>query len=292
MFENQFEKMQSAPGFIAALDQSGGSTPGALKRYGIESWADEAEMFNRVHEMRTRIMTSPSFDGDRILGAILFEDTLHRQVEGRPTAEYLWKVKGVVPILKVDKGLLDEESGARLMKDIPQLDDVLADARDHQVFGTKMRSVVITPGAGLKAAVDQQFDIGRRIFAAGLVPILEPEIDIKSPLKADAEQQLHDLLMQGLDSLPDDEWVMLKLTLPEVDDLYRDVVDHPRVLRVFALSGGYTRAESNERLARQHGVVASFSRALTEGLMGSQTQEEFDALLDESIGSIYAASNT
>ncbi|MBB1510436.1 fructose bisphosphate aldolase [Tessaracoccus sp. MC1756] len=292
MFENQFDKMQSAPGFIAALDQSGGSTPGALRRYGIESWADETEMFDRVHEMRTRIMTSPSFDGDRILGAILFEDTMRRQVEERPTAEYLWKVKGVVPILKVDKGLRDEESGARLMKDMPQLDDVLAEARDNKVFGTKMRSVVMTPGAGLKAAVDQQFDIGRHIFAAGLVPILEPEVDIKSPLKADAEQQLHDFLMEGLDSLPDDEWVMLKLTLPEVDDLYRDVVDHPRVLRVFALSGGYTRAESNERLARQHGVVASFSRALTEGLMGSQTQEEFDALLDESIGSIYAASNT
>ncbi|MHA7861688.1 fructose bisphosphate aldolase [Tessaracoccus sp. Y36] len=292
MFENHFEKMQSAPGFIAALDQSGGSTPGALKRYGIESWADETEMFDRVHEMRTRIMTSASFDGDRILGAILFEDTMRRQVEGQPTAEYLWKVKGVVPILKVDKGLREEESGARLMKDMPQLDDVLAEARDNKVFGTKMRSVVMTPGAGLKAAVDQQFDIGRHIFAAGLVPILEPEVDIKSPLKADAEQQLHDFLMEGLDSLPDDEWVMLKLTLPEVDDLYRDVVDHPRVLRVFALSGGYTRAESNERLARQHGVVASFSRALTEGLMRSQTQEEFDALLDESIGSIYAASNT
>ncbi|MBB1483140.1 fructose bisphosphate aldolase [Tessaracoccus sp. MC1865] len=292
MFENHFEKMQSAPGFIAALDQSGGSTPGALKRYGIESWADETEMFDRVHEMRTRIMTSASFDGDRILGAILFEDTMRRQVEGQPTAQYLWKVKGVVPILKVDKGLREEESGARLMKDMPQLDDVLAEARDNKVFGTKMRSVVMTPGAGLKAAVDQQFDIGRHIFAAGLVPILEPEVDIKSPLKADAEQQLHDFLMEGLDSLPDDEWVMLKLTLPEVDDLYRDVVGHPRVLRVFALSGGYTRAESNERLGRQHGVVASFSRALTEGLMGSQTQEEFDALLDESIGSIYAASNT
>ncbi|GAA4898820.1 fructose bisphosphate aldolase [Tessaracoccus lubricantis] len=292
MNENQFTKMQSAPGFIAALDQSGGSTPGALKRYGIESWADDSEMFDRVHEMRTRIMTSPSFDGSRILGAILFEDTMHRDVDGMPTARYLWEVKNVVPILKVDKGLLDEESGARLMKDMPKLDDVLAQAREHGVFGTKMRSVVITPGAGLKAAVDQQFDVGRHIFAAGLVPILEPEVDIKSPQKADAEQQLHDLLKEGLDALPDGDWVMLKLTLPEVDDLYRDLVEHPRVLRVFALSGGYTRAESNERLARQHGVVASFSRALTEGLTQGQTKEEFDALLDESIGSNYAASTT
>lgn len=292
MNEEQFRKIQTAPGFIAALDQSGGSTPGALKRYGIESWADEAEMFDRVHDMRARIMTSPSFDGERILGAILFEDTMRRQVDGRPTAQYLWEVKKVVPILKVDKGLLEEESGAKLMKEMPKLDEVLAEAREHQIFGTKMRSVVLTPGAGLKAAVDQQFDVGRHIFAAGLVPILEPEVDIKSPLKADAEQQLHDLLMEGLNSLPEDEWVMLKLTLPEVDDLYRDVVDHPRVLRVFALSGGYTRAESSERLARQHGVVASFSRALTEGLKESQAQEEFDALLDESISSIYAASNT
>lgn len=292
MNENQFKKMQSAPGFIAALDQSGGSTPGALKRYGIEEWADEAQMFTLVHEMRQRIMTSPSFDGERILAAILFQDTLRREVDGLPTAKYLWSRKRIVPIIKVDKGLRDEDCGAKLMKDIPDLEDVLREALDHGVFGTKMRSVLITPGAGLKAAVDQQFDIGMKIVGAGLVPILEPEIDIRSPQKVDAEQQLHDLLIEGLNALPEEATVMLKLTLPEADDLYLDVVEHPRVLRVFALSGGYTRAESNERLAKQHGVAASFSRALTEGLSVGQTEEEFDALLDESIGSIYEASNT
>lgn len=292
MNEHMFSKMKDAPGFIAALDQSGGSTPKALKLYGIEGWADDAEMFDRVHDMRARIMTSASFDGKRILGTILFEDTLRREVEGRPTADYLWNVKGIVPILKVDKGLLEHESGARLMKPMEGLDAVLADARDQGVFGTKMRAVVEEPGAGLVAVVAQQFDVGRQIAAAGLVPILEPEVDIRSPLKSEAEEQLHDALRQHLDGLEDGVWVMLKLTLPERDDLYADIVAHPRVLRVFALSGGYTRAESNERLARQHGVVASFSRALTEGLALSQSAEEFDAVLDESVASIFAASNT
>lgn len=292
MNEQQYIKMGSAAGFIAALDQSGGSTPKALNRYGIESWADEAQMFELVHQMRSRIMTSPSFDGKRILGAILFEQTMRGEVEGRRTADYLWNVKGIVPILKVDKGLLDDQDGARLMKPIPGLDALLAEALAQGVFGTKMRSFISAPGAGLMAVVDQQFQIGRQIFAAGLVPILEPEIDIKSPHKAPAEAQLHEALLERIDALPDGEVVMLKLTLPDRDDLYRDLVEHPKVLRVFALSGGYSRAEANERLARQHGVVASFSRALTEGLSITQTPAEFDAMLDESIGSIFAASST
>lgn len=292
MNKQQYAKMKDAPGFIAALDQSGGSTPKALRLYGIENWADDAEMFDRVHEMRARIMMSPSFDGDRILGTILFENTLDRQIDGRPTADYLWTIKNIVPILKVDKGLLDEVDGGRLMKPMPGLDELLPRALAQGVFGTKMRGFVAMPGAGLDAVVDQQFEIGHRINAAGLVPILEPEIDILSPAKADAEAQLHDALLAHIDALPDDEVVMLKLTLPEVDDLYLDLVEHPRVLRVFALSGGYTRAEANERLARQHGVAASFSRALTEGLSAKQTPAEFDALLDESIASIFAASET
>ncbi|AQP44937.1 fructose bisphosphate aldolase [Tessaracoccus flavus] len=292
MFEQQLHKMRDAEGFIAALDQSGGSTPKALRLYGLESWADDEEMFDKVHEMRTRIMMSPSFDGKRILGTILFQDTLARQVDGRPTADYLWNVKGIVPILKVDKGLLDMEAGARLMRPMPDLDAVLAAALEQGVFGTKMRSVILEPGGGLAAVVEQQFDVGEHIFRAGLVPILEPEIDIHSPLKAEAEEQLHDALLSHLDQLPDDHWVMLKLTLPETDDLYLDLVRHPRVLRVFALSGGYTRAEANERLARQHGIVASFSRALTEGLSVHQSAQEFDALLDESIRSIFDASRS
>lgn len=292
MDDKQFTKMASAPGFIAALDQSGGSTPKALRLYGVEDWADDAQMFERVHEMRARIMSSPSFDGRRILGTILFQDTMDREVQGLPTARYLWDVKGIVPIIKVDQGLLDEADGARLMKPMPGLDELLARARDQHVFGTKMRSWVSGPGIGLDAAVDQQFEVAGQILASGLVPILEPEIDIKSEHKQAAEAQLHDALVTHLDGLGDDQQVMLKLTLPEVDDLYADVVAHPRVLRVFALSGGYSRAEANQRLARQHGVVASFSRALTEGLSVSQSQEEFDAALDESVGSIYAASIT
>lgn len=292
MDEQQFEKVRSAKGFVAALDQSGGSTPKALRLYGIDSWADDVEMFDRVHEMRARIMTSRAFDGDRILGTILFEDTMDREVDGRPTAHYLWNVKRVVPIIKVDQGLLDEEDGAKLMKPMPGLDDLVARALRQGAFGTKMRSFVTAPGGGLEAAVDQQFEVGRRILAFGLVPILEPEIDIRSPRKAEAEQQLHAALLRRLDALPQGEVVMLKLTLPERDDIYRDLVDHPGVLRVFALSGGYSQAEANERLARQHGVVASFSRALTEGLSIHQTEDEFEAVLNDSIASIYAASIT
>lgn len=290
MNEQQYQKMAESPGFIAALDQSGGSTPRTLQRYGVETWADETEMFDRVHEMRARIMASPRFDGDRILGTILFSQTVDREVDGRPTPDYLWNVKHIVPILKVDKGLEADVDGAQLMKPIDGLDEVLADALAKGVFGTKMRSVVTTAGAGAEAAVAQQLYLGRRILAAGLVPILEPEVDIKSAHKAEAERHVHDLLLAGLDDLPEGERVMLKLTLPEHDGLYTDLVEHPRVLRVFALSGGYSRAEATDRLARQPGVVASFARALMEGLRVDQTDEEFDAVLDASIAEIYSAS--
>lgn len=292
MNAEQFAKMKLAPGFVAALDQSGGSTPRALQLYGVTEWADDAEMFRLVHEMRARIMTSPSFDGERILAAILFADTLDREVGGLPTTEYLWGVKRIVPILKVDQGLQEEAAGARLMKPLPGLADLLARALASGVFGTKMRAVVTAPGAGLDAVVDQQFAIGEQIAATGLVPILEPEVDIRSPHKAAAEEHLFSALTDHLDALGPDRVVMLKLTLPEVDDLYRDLVTHPRVLRVFALSGGYSRAEANARLARQHGVAASFSRALTEGLSVSQDAAEFDARLEEAIAGIYAASIT
>jgi fructose-bisphosphate aldolase, class I len=294
MSTEQFTKAQRGAGFIAALDQSGGSTPKALKLYGIaeDSYSGDAEMFDLVHQMRTRIITSPSFDGDRILGAILFEDTMDRQIEGRDTADYLWNVKQVVPFLKVDKGLADEQDGAQVMKPIPGLDELLARARDKGVFGTKMRSVIKLPGEGLQQVVDQQFEVGRQILAAGLVPIIEPEVDIHSPQKAEAEEQLKAALTAGLDGLGDDQHVMLKLTLPSVDDLYRDLVSHPRVLRVVALSGGYSRDEACEKLAANHGVIASFSRALTEGLTAQQSDEEFNATLDAAITAIAKASNT
>lgn len=292
MFEQQYQKMAEAPGFVAALDQSGGSTPRTLQRYGVEAWADEAEMFEKVHAMRSRIMASPSFDGGRILATILFAQTVDREVDGRPTPEYLWETKHIVPILKVDKGLEEERDGAQLMKDFDGLDEILAHAIAQGVFGTKMRSVVRAPGAGAEAAVAQQLYLGRRILAAGLVPILEPEVDITSPHKAEAERHVHDLLAVALDDLPEGQRVMLKLTLPEHDDLYADLVAHPRVLRVFALSGGYSRAEATERLARQHGVVASFARALMEGLNINQSDEEFDAVLDDAIAEVYAASIT
>ncbi|MHA6524526.1 fructose bisphosphate aldolase [Tessaracoccus sp. G1721] len=290
MFEQQYQKMAEAPGFVAALDQSGGSTPKTLQRYGLEKWADEAEMFDLVHAMRTRIMSSPSFDGERILATILFAQTMDREVQGQPTPRFLWDVKHIVPILKVDRGLEDEVDGAQLMKPIDGLDEMVRAAGQKGIFGTKMRSVVRAPGAGAEAAVAQQIYLGRRILAGGLVPILEPEVDIASPHKADAERHVHDLLAASLDDLPEGERVMLKLTLPETDDLYADLVSHPRVLRVFALSGGYSRAEATARLARQHGVVASFARALMEGLQVSQSDEEFDAMLDSSIADIYAAS--
>lgn len=294
MNTEQADKIAHGSGFVAALDQSGGSTPKALKLYGIpeDAYSGDEEMFDLVHQMRTRIITSPSFDGDRILAAILFEMTMDRDIEGRPTADYLWSVKKVVPILKVDKGLAAEENGAQLMKPIGGLDDLLARAVDNGIFGTKMRSVITRPGAGLDAVVDQQFEVAGQILAAGLVPIIEPEVDIHSPAKAAAEDQLTTAILDHLGGLGDDQQVMLKLTLPDTDDRYRDLVDHPKVMRVLALSGGYTRAEACERLSRNHGVIASFSRALTEGLTAQQSDAEFDRILDAAITEIAAASRT
>ena len=295
MNQEMFDKVRSADGFIAALDQSGGSTPSALRRYGIEEseYSGDAQMFDLMHRMRSRIIASPAFGGDRILGAILFEMTMDRDIDGMGSAEYLWDVRHVVPFVKVDKGLNDEQSGAKTMKPMPDLDALLGRAIDHGVFGTKMRSVIkLADPAGVAAVVDQQFEVGDRILDAGLVPIIEPEIDIASPQKAEAEVLLKAALTDHLDRLPSDRHVMLKLTLPEVDDFYRDLVAHPRVLRVVALSGGYSRGEADARLARQHGVVASFSRALTEGLSAQQTDAEFDAELDAAIAAIYAASIT
>ncbi len=294
-FEQQKAKFRQEPGFIAALDQSGGSTPKALRLYGIaeSEYSGEAQMMDLIHAMRTRIITSPSFNGDRILAAILFENTMERDIEGRPTAEYLWAVKRVVPILKVDKGLAEESNGVQLMKPMPKLDELLARAKSKGIFGTKMRSVIKQANhAGIKAVVEQQFEIARRIIAAGLVPIIEPEVDIKCPDKAAAEELLHAEIMSQLDRLSDGQLVMLKLTLPERDNLYADCIAHPRVLKVVALSGGYSREEANARLARQHDMVASFSRALTEGLTAQQSQAEFDKALDASIQSIFEASKT
>jgi len=294
MNEDQYTKAKSGAGFIAALDQSGGSTPKALKLYGIpeDSYSGDAAMFDLVHQMRSRIITSPAFGGARVMGAILFEDTMDRTIEDRPTADFLWNVKRVVPFLKVDKGLADEADGAQVMKPIPGLDDLLARARDNGVFGTKMRSVIKLPGAGLDAVVAQQFDIGRQILAAGLVPIIEPEVDIHSPRKAEAEDQLKAALLDGVNALPDDQAVMVKLTLPDTENLYRELVDHPKVVRVVALSGGYSRDEACEKLSRNHGVIASFSRALTEGLTAQQSDEEFNATLDAAIAEIAKASES
>lgn len=294
MNEEQYEKMAKGAGFVAALDQSGGSTPKALRLYGIgeDAYSNEEEMFDLVHQMRTRIITSPSFDGNRIIAAILFENTMDREIEGRPTSDYLWNVKRIVPILKVDKGLADEQHGAQVMKPIPNLDDLLARALDHGIFGTKMRSFIKLPGAGLDAVVQQQFAIARQILATGLVPIIEPEVDINSPRKAEAEGQLKAGLLEEVNKLDDGQAVMLKLTLPDTDNLYGEFVEHPKVLRVLALSGGYSRDEACERLARNNGVIASFSRALTEGLTAQQRPEEFDAVLDKAIAQIAAASST
>jgi fructose-bisphosphate aldolase class I len=292
-FQQQLDKVRNQDGFIAALDQSGGSTPKALKLYGVAETAykGDAEMFAKVHEMRTRIVTSPSFNGDRILGAILFEDTMDREIRGKGSAQYLWEEKRVVPFLKVDKGLADEANGVQLMKPIPGLDALLARAKKNGVFGTKMRSVIkLANAAGIKAVVDQQFELGAQILKAGLVPIIEPEVDIKSPEKAEAETLLKTNLLARLGKLAPDQKVMLKLTLPSKDDFYRELVGHKNVLRVVALSGGYTRADANARLARNHGVIASFSRALTEGLTAQQKDAQFDGALDEAIGSIFAAS--
>lgn len=293
MNQEQFETVRDGNGFIAALDQSGGSSPKALELYGVgeNAYSGEEEMFDRIHEMRTRIITSPSFTGDRIIGAILFENTMDREVERRWTADYLWEIKRVVPFLKVDKGLAGEANGSRVMKPIPDLDSLLSRGNDRGMFGTKMRSVIrLADPAGVRAVADQQFEVGLQILAAGLIPILEPEIDITSPQKAEAEVLLKEALLSGLDQVPRDGFVMFKLTLPEENNLYGELVEHPRVLRVVALSGGYTRDEATARLARNDGVAASFSRALVEGLTVDQPDAEFDAALDASVEAIYQAS--
>ena len=295
MDQQQREKVTSGQGFIAALDQSGGSTPKALALYGVESdaWSSDEEMFDLIHQMRSRIMTSSSFGGDRVLGAILFEDTMDRQVEGRDTPEYLWAVKQVVPFLKVDKGLADEADGVQLMKPIPGLDDLLGRASAKGVFGTKMRSVIKrADAAGIAAIVEQQFEVGRQIADAGLVPILEPEVDIHAPDKAEAEALLLDGILEHLGGFPADRPLMFKVTLPDIDGFYSPLVEHPKSMRVVALSGGYARDDANARLARNPGVIASFSRALTEGLTAQLADDEFDATLDATIAGIYEASIT
>ena len=295
MNPQQHEKVKSAKGFIAALDQSGGSTPKALSLYGIkpDSYSGDQQMFDLMHAMRARIMTSPAFNGDRILGVILFEQTMDREIESRGSADYLWSVKQIVPFLKVDKGLADEANGVQLMKAIPNLDSLIVRAKGKGVFGTKMRSVVKHADArGIEDVVSQQFTIGKQILAAGLMPILEPEVDIRAPDKPDAERLLTAAILKHLDTLAPGQQVMLKLTIPSVDDSYAELVAHPNVLRVVALSGGYSRAEANRLLARNHGVIASFSRALTEGLTAQQSEEEFNRALDASIASIHEASGT
>ena len=293
--EQQLEKMKSHPGFIAALDQSGGSTPKALALYGIKegAWSNEDEMFAIVHEMRTRMITSHAFNGKRIIGAILFENTMDREINGQAAANYLWNVKGVVPFLKVDKGLDAEKEGVQLMKPMPALAALLEKAKSKRVFGTKMRSVIKQANAaGIKDILNQQFELASQIIAAGLMPIVEPEVDIHCPEKAKAEGLLKAAILEKLNRLPQGQMVMLKLTLPELDNFYADFVKHPKVLRVVALSGGYSRDEANTRLRRNHGVVASFSRALAEGLSAQQSAAEFNATLDKSIQSIFDASNT
>jgi len=294
-FKEQLERMRTHPGFIAALDQSGGSTPHALRAYGIkeDAWSNEDQMFAIVHQMRTRIMTSPVFAGERILGAILFENSIDREIEGKPTADYLWTVKRVVPFLKVDKGLAAESRGVQLMKPMPELAALLEKANAKRIFGTKMRSFIKQAnGPGITDNVTQQFEAARQIIAAGLVPIVEPEVDIHCPEKAEAEALLKAAIREELKALSVGQLVMLKLTLPDKDDLYAEFVSHPKVVRVVALSGGYTREECNRRLRRNHGVVASFSRALVEGLSAQQSNAEYNALLDASIESIFEASNT
>jgi fructose-bisphosphate aldolase, class I len=295
MNPQHYEKVKSAKGFIAALDQSGGSTPKALSLYGIkpESYSGDQQMFDLMHAMRSRLIASPAFTGDRILGAILFEQTMDREIEGRGTADYLWSVRKVVPFVKVDKGLADEANGTQVMKAMPNLDALLARAVSKGVFGTKMRSVVKAADAkGIEDVVDQQFAIGKQILAAGLMPIIEPEVDIHAKDKAGAERLLKASILKHLDTLGAQQVVMLKLTIPTVEDFYADLVKHPKVLRVVALSGGYSRDEANALLARNHGVIASFSRALTEGLSAQQSDQEFNKELDAAIASIYKASIT
>jgi len=293
--QQQLTQMRTGKGFIAALDQSGGSTPKALKLYGVDetAYSNEDEMFDVIHAMRSRMVMSPAFTGERVLAAILFEGTMDRSIEGVSSAEYLWSRKQVIAILKVDKGLADEVDGVQLMKSMPELDALLAKARSNGIFGTKMRSVIkIANAKGVSEVVAQQFAVGRQILAAGLVPIIEPEVDINSPSKKEAEVLLKAALLKELDAQPADQPVMLKLTLPEEDNFYRDLVKHPSVLRVVALSGGYSRDDANTKLSKNSGVIASFSRALTEGLSAQQSDAAFNAALDNAIASIYAASNT
>ena len=293
--QQQLTQMRTGKGFIAALDQSGGSTPKALKLYGVDetAYTNEDEMFDVIHAMRSRMVMSPAFTGERVLAAILFEGTMDRSIEGVSSAKYLWSRKQVIAILKVDKGLADEADGVQLMKPMPELDALLAKAQSNGIFGTKMRSVIKVANAkGVSEVVAQQFAVGRQILAAGLVPIIEPEVDINSPSKREAEVLLKAALLKELDAQPADQPVMLKLTLPEEDNFYLDLVKHPSVLRVVALSGGYSRDDANTKLGKNNGVIASFSRALTEGLSAQQSDTAFNAALDSAIASIYAASNT
>ena len=295
MNNEQFAKVKNGKGFIAALDQSGGSTPKALKLYGIEEseYSGDEQMFDLIHDMRTRIIKSSAFSGERVLGAILFEMTMDRTIDGKGSAEYLWENKGVVPFLKIDKGLADEADGVQIMKPMPELNALLERAKQHGVFGTKMRSVIkLANEKGIKAVVSQQFEVGKQIIAAGLVPIIEPEVDIKSPQKAEAEALMKAAILSELNALSADQNVMLKLTLPNTAGFFDELVAHPRVVRVVALSGGYSRADANVALAKNKGVIASFSRALTEGLSAKQSDAEFDALLNSAIKGIYDASNT
>ena len=295
MNNEQFVKVKSGKGFIAALDQSGGSTPKALMLYGIEEseYSGDEQMYDLIHAMRTRIIKSSAFSGERVLGAILFEMTMDRKIDGKGSAEFLWEDKGVVPFLKIDKGLADEADGVQVMKPMPELNALLERAKQHGVFGTKMRSVIkLANEKGIKAVVSQQFEVGKQIIAAGLVPIIEPEVDIKSPQKAEAEALMKSAILSELNALSADQNVMLKLTLPNTAGFFDELVAHPRVVRVVALSGGYSRADANVALAKNKGVIASFSRALTEGLSAKQSDAEFDALLNSAIQGIYDASNT
>jgi fructose-bisphosphate aldolase class I len=294
-FEQQAAKIRNQPGFIAALDQSGGSTPKALKLYGVEenTYSGEQQMMDLVHQMRSRIVTSPVFAGNRIAGAILFEATMDRDFGGKAAADYLWNTKQVVPFLKIDKGLADEANGVQLMKPMPTLDDLLKKAKSKGIFGTKERSVIkLNNPEGIKAVVKQQFEVAKQVLSHGLIPIVEPEVDIKNPDKKGSEENLKKEILAELDKLPADQQVMLKLTIPDVDNLYADLVKHPRVLKVVALSGGYSREEANKRLAKQNGMIASFSRALSEGLTAQQSDADFNGALDQAIESIYQASKT
>ena len=295
MNQEQLEFVKNGKGFIAALDQSGGSTPKALALYGVseDQYSTEEEMYDLIHEMRTRVMTAPSFSSDSIIGAILFEQTMDRKVEGQYTPDYLWQQKGVVPFLKVDKGLADEENGVQVMKLIPDLDDVLKRANERNIFGTKMRSVIKEANPeGIKKVVEQQFELGKQILAAGLVPILEPEVDINSTDKEQSEKILKEEMLKQLDQLSEDQNIMIKITIPKVDNFYKELIDHPLVLRVVALSGGYKRDDANQKLAANEGLIASFSRALSEGVSASQSDDEFNAMLENSIKGIYEASIT